>query len=194
MQTNNKGSALRRDVPADIAAKFSQPPRRSDAASIPRNVPVYLPEIFPIPDAVEFNPSGSATSVGAETGTAITMLPTISNALVKLPDQNIGILRGFAVYITNMLTTTNVSWTLMINGSPAGGYGAIKLFPRASAFVGNSFDCFIRIPDGAKVGVEFTNTDGGSYIIGASFSGWYWPIASGKRWLESSVSLSFGGG
>lgn len=178
------GSALRQEVPADLASRYTQPPGSADIILLPRHVPVYLPEVFPIPDAIEFNPSGSASSVGAETLTAISMTPTISNSVVKLPDQNIGIIRGFSVFITNMLAATVVSWTLLINGAPAGGYGSIRLYPRAAAFVGNSFDCFIRVSDGATLGVAFTNTDGGTYTIGASFSGWYWPIASGKRWLE----------
>lgn len=183
-QPINRDSVIRRSVPSDISGEYTKPGRRDVAPPIPRHVPIYLPEIFPIPDAVEFNPSGSASSVGVETGTNITLLPAIVNGLLEMPDQNIGIIRGFTISISNMLTTTNVTWTLLVNGAPAGGYGAIKMFPRASAFVGNSFDTFIRVPDGGTVSVQFSNVDGGTYVIGASLSGWYWPIASGERWLR----------
>lgn len=186
MNSRNGFAGLRPNVPADIAAPWVTPPDRAAVQEIPRHVPVYLPEVFPIPDAVEFNPSGERASAAAETQT-ITLLPTISNALVKIPDQNIGIIRGLSIWITNMLTTTNVRWTLLVNGSPAGGYGSIALPVRATSFAGNSFDCFIRVPDGASIAVQYVNTDGGTYSIGASVSGWYWPIASGKRWLERGV-------
>lgn len=181
-------TGLRPQVPTDLSAPYTAPPGGM-VRPYPRTVPVYLPEVFPIPDAVEFNPSGSISSNGATTLT-ITFAPSISDGLLKLPGQNVGIIRGFSIFITNMLTSTDVEYTLLVNGSPAGGYGSIKMFPRASAFVGNSFDTFIRVPDGATIGVTVKQNDGaaaGSYVFGAAISGWYWPVASGQRWLTAGL-------
>lgn len=176
-------------IPAAVRAPYALRTPDAMVAVLPRHVPVYLPEVYPIPDAQEFNPQGSASTVGVETGTQINLLPGtgVENSptgVIRLPKNNIGIIRGFSISITNMLTTTDVNWSLLINGGPAGGYGTLKLFPRAAAFVGNAFDCFIRVPSGADISVKFSNVDGGTYVVGASVSGWFWPEASGKRWIE----------
>lgn len=175
-----------KSIPMDIAAPFKQPPSRG-LVQVPKHVPVYLPELYPIPDAQEFNPSGSASTAAVQTDIEIALTPTIFNGTNQIPKGAIGVIRGFSIYITNMLTTTTVSWTLRVNGAPAGGYGALTMFPRAQSFVGNSFDCFIRIPNGAVISVTYSNPDGGTYVVGASISGWYWPEVSGKRWLEEGA-------
>lgn len=147
-----------------------------DAGLIPRTLMIFPPEIYPIPDATEFNPLGSRSTIVAET-------QLIPGAAVTLPKNFIGIIRGYSIYIDNMLTTTNVIYTLLIDGNPAPGYGSLTMFPRAAPSVSNGFDAFVRIPDGATVTVKFQNMDGGSYIVGASFSGWFWPKAAGDRWI-----------
>lgn len=177
-------------VPAAVSAPFAE--RGARPMVLPRHVPIYMPEVYPIPDAQEFNPSGSRTTAAAETQ-QITLLPAtgagegVPTGVIQLPKNNIGIIRGFSIYITDMLSTTDMAWTLLVNGAPAGGYGTLKMFPRAASFVGNNFDCFIRLPSGAQVSVIFTNTDGGTYVVGASISGWFWPETSGKRWLDTGI-------
>jgi hypothetical protein len=181
---------MRRDMKSNIPAAISAPyaPPRGGGAVLPKHVPIYMPEVYPIPDATEFNPQGSQATAAVETGqinlTPATGVENVPTGIIQLPRNNVGIIRGFSISITNMLTTTDLSWSLLINGAPAGGYGTLKLFPRASSFVGNSFDCFIRVPTGAQISVVYRNTDGGTYVIGASVSGWYWSEASGNRWLQ----------
>ncbi len=83
-----------------------------------------------------------------------------------------------------MLTSTVVSWTVQLNGAPATGFNNLSIFPRNSPFVSNSFDAFIRVGQGQKIRVVYTNTDGGSYTVGASVSGWWWPQALGELWMK----------
>lgn len=154
-----------------------------------RQVPIFLPEDNPIPEAVEFNPAGSASTVAIEVGTAISLAPQVgaTAGFVTLPQNNVGRIAGVIFSITNMLTTTNVTFTLTINGGPVPGYSGVTITPRISSFVEAEFSepgCRILVPNAAKIGVIFSNLDGGAYTVGASISGWYWPEPSGKRWVK----------
>lgn len=186
----NRFSTNLRPAPAFVHAPFAEADpsaKMNGVGGLPRYVQVYQPELYPIPDAQEFNPSGTAATSAVGTGT-ITLSPSVNSKTgIQLPSGNIGILRNFAISITNMQTTTNVTFSLLMNNAPVGGYGGISIIPRSAPFVIDSFDCFIRIPDGALLTVQFSNIDGGPYTVGASLGGWYWPTSSGVRWLAGGV-------
>lgn len=148
-------------------------------AMIARQLVIYPPEIYPIPDAIEFNLEGDVATVIVQAGI------TIPNVTVQLGAGYIGIIRGFSIYIDDMLATTDVRWTLLLNGQPAPGYGNLRMFPRVAPSVSNGFDAFVRVPDGNLITVVFSNVDGGTYRVGAAISGWMWPKSSGERWIAS---------
>ena len=148
---------------------------------ITKAIQLYLPEIYPIPEAQNFNLVGSAASVAPETGTVL------AGCTLQLPANNVGVIRGLALYIDNMLTTTNVTWSLVVQNGVPQGFGNLSMFPRNATFVGNNFDILVRVPVGANVQVIFSNIDGGSYTVGAAISGWFWPVTSGDRWLAGGV-------
>jgi hypothetical protein len=156
---------------------------------LPKYVVIYPPEYYPIPDAQEFNPAGTVATVGVESGTQIPIAPQTGPdaGAVTLPSGSVGIIRSLQISLTNMLTTTDVSFSLLINGGPAGGYGVLKMTPRVAPYVSNTFDTFIRVPNNAKVNIVFSNIDGGSYIIGGSIGGWYWPQSSGVSWSKFGI-------
>lgn len=139
---------------------------------------IFLPEVYPIPDAKEFNPLGSqATAV-------VQQNVTIPGTVFNVPANTFGVIRSVTLYITNMLTTTNVDYSLIINNSPAQGYAQLQIFPRVAPFVSNGFDCMVRFQGPAEIHVAFDNNDGGNYVVGAAFSGWFWPQASDARWRQ----------
>lgn len=182
---------MRPNVPDYIRAPFESPTQRGDinGVALARVVPIFLPEDHPIPDAQEFNPSGTTSTVGVETGTAIVLAPQVGSiaGFIMLPAGNIGVIRSLTISITNMLTTTNVTFTLTINGGPVPGYAALRMTPRVAPYVSNEFGepgMRVRVPVSSKIGVVFSNIDGGTYVVGASVGGWYWPEASGTRWLR----------
>ena len=135
-----------------------------------------LPEVFPIPDAKEFNVLGSIASAGVQNNIIIT------GSTFSIPTSNLAIIRNVALYIAPMLTTTNVVWSLTVNGQPVSGYQNLSIFPRPAAQVTNTFDSFIRLRGPVDVAVIFSNLDGAAYQIGASYSGWFWPETSDSRW------------
>lgn len=135
-----------------------------------------LPEVLPIPSAKEFNPLGQKATVGAENNTVIT------GTVLDIPDSTFGVIRGVSLYITNMLTTTNVVWSLIVENATPQGFNQLTIFPRAAPFVSNGFDSMIRFNGPARIQVIFSNLDGGAYTVGASFSGWFWPTGSDAIW------------
>jgi hypothetical protein len=188
MANGNGFRAIPNTVPLDLTAPYTGRPLpdvtglgSTSTERLPQTVQIYLPEVFPIPGAQEFNPTVSKATVAAETADI--------GLVVQLPERNIGIIRSVVLDITDMLTTTVVSWTLQINGAPVGGYNNLSIFPRVAPFVGNSLDTFIRVPQGAKITATYTNTDGGSYVVGISISGWFWPQDAGTQWLTRGPVL-----
>lgn len=135
-----------------------------------------LPEVYPLPDATAFNPLGSKATAAIENNVAI------PGASIVVPQGSRAIIVGVALYITNMLTTTSVSWSVRVNQVPQPGYANIGIFPRADAIATNTFDIPIRVMGPATVDVVYTNADGGSYVVGASFSGWFWATTSDQRY------------
>lgn len=177
MANGNGIRGLQRTLPLDLAAPFGQAVRHESGPTIGRQLQVYLPEVYPIPSAVEFNTSVSKATAAAETNIDIGLT-------VQLPESNIGIVRGVTIEITDMLTTTNVTWSMLFNGAPVPGYNNLSIFPRSAPFVSNAFDSFVRVPQGVKITFNYTNTDGGTYTIGAAVSGWFWPQSLGNLWVQ----------
>lgn len=172
-------------VPADILARTTSPPPKPEQSweTLPKMLNIPLPWLEPIPDAQFFNIMGSFDSVGAQTGTFIT------NAAFTLGKGNVGVLRSFTVYVNDMLQTTDVQFTLLIDGGPAPGFGTIKMFPRVAASVANTFECMIIVPADAKIDAYFTQVDGGTYKVGVAYSGWQYPESSGKRWMAKGPNV-----
>jgi len=137
---------------------------------------IPLPEVVPIPDAHGFNPAGHVAAAGVTIGTPI------PGATVNVPDSCYAVITGVTITIANMLATTNVTWSVVVNGVAPQAYNAITIIPRVSPFVSAAFDFLFRFNGAAIVQVIFSNLDGGVYDIGASVSGWYWPVASDARW------------
>lgn len=164
-------------VPADLLAPYTAVKHAETGPNIDRALQIYLPTIEPIPGASEFNILATKATVAVETNVDIGLT-------LDLPANNIGIIRGVNLFILDMLTTTVLTWTLTINGGPVSGYTNLQIFARTAPFVGNTFDSFVNIPQGSKVRVVYTNTDGGSYTIGAAISGWFWPQSLGEQWIR----------
>lgn len=141
------------------------------------NLTIPLPEVLPIPAAHEFNIEGHVATAGVSAGPI-----NIVNAAFRVPPNNLAVIRGVTFYITDMTTATNMVFSLLINGGAPAGYGGVTIFPRNAPFVANGFESMIRFNGDANIQGVFTNNDGGTYIVGVSFSGWYWPEASDVLW------------
>lgn len=167
-------------VPNDIAARGTTRTRGDDVfGSLPRVLEVPLPWLVPMPSSQDLNVLGSVTSVAPSVGTEI------PECRFQLGAGIIGVIRSFTTYITDMLTSTDVRYTLSVNGAPAPGFGRIKMFPVTASSKSNTFDCLIILPPAATISVFFTQTDGSTYNIGASYSGWVHTEAQARKWISA---------
>lgn len=162
-------------MPVTVPPSFGGPNGSAPAVNA-YTVSLPLPEIVPIPDAHEFNIEGHVATA------AVINNANITGATFTVPDNNLAVIRGVTFYVTNMLTTTNILFSLLINDGAPSGYGGVTIFPRVAPFVGNGFESMIRFQGAAVIRCVFSNVDGGTYVVGASFSGWFWPEASDSRW------------
>lgn len=178
-------TARNHGFPAIRYGGAAQAPAAFDAATgLPATPPLKalnlpLVEVFPIPGAQEFNVEGDQASVAVENNTTIATLGP-----VIIPQGYRGVIRSVSLYIDNMLSTTNVVFSVLINGpgtSPS-GYQNLRMFPRVAPFVGNTFDSTVRITGPASLTVIFSNLDGGTYQIGAALSGHFWLISAQDHW------------
>ena len=141
---------------------------------------IYLPEVFPIPSAVEFNLLGQAPTTAA--GQVAIPWNNQPGGIYTVPPNTFGVIRSVSFFITDMLTTTNVSFSIIINTAQVQGYSQITIFPRTAPFVGNGFDSMVRFTGPADIQAIAVNVDGGTYEVGAAVSGWYWTTAADATW------------
>lgn len=173
-----------RNVPADIDARMILP-GQSRSGGVPNSgVAVtgatamrYPPELYPIPEARGFALFDAADMVGANT----TVTP--AGLVLQLSAGYSAVVRTVTIDANDMADTTDIRYTIRVNGAGVPGFDALRHFPRVAASVSRDFDAFIVVPDGAKLDVLITDVDGGAHKVGVSLTGWQWPTAAGKRWM-----------
>lgn len=142
-----------------------------------RTAQVYLPEVKPIPGAIQFRQSARFNSPGAGQ-----VEP--AGLRLKVPAQMIGVINVFGYGLLLMTPATDVFWTLLFDGNPVPGYEDVNFFPGlVPRITGTESDLVVRIPEGAEISVRFTNVDGAAYDAGANYSGWYYTPQAAARWL-----------
>jgi len=166
--------------PLDVLAERGEgdrppPPAGSDPTPTP-TLQLYLPEIFPIPGATEFDVFTHAASPGAGT-----LLPAALRFV--LPPSSLGIVRVATAGVDDMTNATRIAFRLRLNGAfVPGPAGNLQLFAGVAARATLSVDCFVRVPGAGVLDVAIVNTDGAAYQVGAGFSGWFWGEAADRRW------------
>lgn len=155
-------------------------PNGQQAPPLSYSLQLPLPWLTPMPGAQQFNQE-------ADVASAIVQTATFAGLDINVPQGYRCRISSVSTYIDNMLTTTNVTWSVLVNGAPSSvaGFQNLKMFPRAAPFVGNTFDAFLLISGPADITVQFSNNDGGTYIIGTALSGWIWNIALEAQWKNN---------
>lgn len=181
MATDNKPS-----VPVDILNRGNaRPPRQGALGSLPRVLDIPLPWLVPMPSSQDLVVLGTA-STAAVTPTRV----EIAGCAKQLERGVIGVIRSVTFYITDMVTTTDMTFGLFVDGGPAPGFGAVKMFARAASSVSNTFDCLIQLGPGAKIQGFFLNTDGGTYNVGIGYTGWVHTEAQQNNWLSRGPDVA----
>lgn len=125
------------------------------------------------PDGSDFNPFAQRDGVDAATSPI-----EPAELVVQLPESSVGIIRGITLSVNDLLPTSDIIWTLLQDGSPVEGWDELTVFPRNAASVSKSWtaeETFIPVRESSQLRVRIEVRDGGSYQLGASYHGWYWP-------------------
>ena len=144
-----------------------QPVPQPLGVALPQPAAVILPPTcFPDPVARRLVSQLSATLTAG--GTAVV-------ATVQLNASEIAVIADVEIGINNMLTTTVATWAIRFNGSPV-QFGPLSLIPRAAAYAGDAWSGLgLPVPIGTQtVDILATVVDAGTYLVGASLTGWAW--------------------
>ncbi len=148
----------------------SPPPSGVAAMRVAGQV-VFPPSIYPPQEGKNFFEQGSQAGVTLATG-------LITLASFQVPSNSIAFVREISLVVNNMLTTTNIRFTLRQNGGGIAGYTNMVLTPRSALSVSATLpaeNTVIFINDGALIELVAQVIDGGTYQIGGTFRGWHIP-------------------
>lgn len=155
-----------------------------NAGALSQFTTLFLPEERPIPSAQIFeNALGQANTNIVQANVAI------PNAVQVIPTGCVARLSAVNLYVDNLLTTSQISFSVLFEGNALPGLSRIPVFPGAVARAVENIDVYVRILRAGTLSVVFTNGDGGTYIVGASLSGWYWNEASGKLYMQQGQPI-----
>lgn len=126
----------------------------------------FLPDWVPIPSSIEFNTLGQRASTLIESDVEL-----VSAGFTLNPSQ-LARIASVNLFVVNLTATSQLSFTIKINGGGVDGWTSVAVFPGTTARLAENFGSYIRVPAGGKVQVFYTNADGGSYTVGAALSGW----------------------
>lgn len=138
----------------------------------------YMPEVFPIPGAQEFDLFAIVTlpAVPGSTTTPAALQFTV-------PQSCIGIVRVVNAGLDDMTNATRVAFQMRLDGGRVlGPAGNFQIFPGVAARATASADVWVRLPQGVTVSVAIVNTDGAAYQVGYGYNGWWWPQALDEAW------------
>lgn len=140
---------------------------------------LFPPDVVMPPEATYIYAQGSA-NVGP--GPASWTPP--AGIITQIPSGSIGVLKLVAFQVLNMLATTDIDYSLRVNGGAVPGIGALTMIGRPAAYVEQESDNLtVRAPENALVDALVTVNDGGTYTVGFRYEGWYYPRAVAERYL-----------
>lgn len=134
---------------------------------------MFPPTLFPPPGSQGFNLQADAALPGV-----IGSLTTPADLAFQIPGNMVAVISSIELLLDGITVVSDVVWRLLINGSPAPGWGNITILGRnGAASVAKSWDgpLGIEVPLGGLIGVQILNNDGGAYTAGTSLYGWFWP-------------------
>src|ERR1700733_2340051 len=140
--------------PPGLMGQSSLEQSKDPRKAVVRILDIYLPEIFPIPGAQEFQGYYEATIAGPLVGPRTTFTQGFGGAPLVLPLNYQGIIRTVDIFATasaGLLSTTRILYTVLVNGAAAPGWQNRTFFARLTQSFEVGFDSFIRLPDSATV-------------------------------------------
>ncbi len=128
------------------------------------------PYLFPPPAAQFLFGTDLQPSVGAGT---VTQLPGCS---LNLSQGQVGVINAITILLDQVTISSNVVWTIFVNGAPVPNFNNLRVIPRSgAAAVSDQFTPVrLELPPGATLTMQALNKDGAPYNLGAQLFGWFW--------------------
>jgi hypothetical protein len=129
------------------------------------------PFLYPPPNSTPINVAANVAIVGA--GGRFD-----AGVTFEIPDSNYGVISSIELLLDSILITSNVLWTLFVNGIPVPGFAPLTILARnGAASVSRAWPGPLRIviPLGGIVSVQVVDVDGAPYTAGTSLYGWHFP-------------------
>lgn len=149
-------------------------PAAPSSAPLTSSVQFPPPELAAYPSASMVYGDGSATIANGASAAV---------GAIRLSEANVGVINSLIIYGVNIVLGLVASWVLRVN--EAGVAGGRRVLPpqtaAAASIAWGPSEVLWRIPQGALVDIFITVTAGGPAELGASFSGWEYPVPIGDR-------------
>ena len=100
----------------------------------------------------------------------------MTGTIFNVPAQNVAVIRELNFNVNNLLTTSDITFRLLLNDTLVEGY-TIKIFPRAASSVSVAFSAestVVHVNEAAKISITVQVGDAGAYQVGASHRGWFY--------------------
>jgi len=140
-----------------------------------------IQKTYTVPPWFEVRPP-SAREIGPLRGfqagyTALNTPAVLPGTLTfTLPPARTGVIKSFGIQATNLLLTSLVFWTIMIDNSPVEGFTDVSLYPAAlplSMLGWGPDETNLIVPEASTITVGVNVLDGGAYQLGAELHGWH---------------------
>lgn len=122
--------------------------------------------------------SAKAATVGANNEVSTMATAALANLQRTMGAREQGVIRGFTLFVENPVTTTNVLWTLLVNGVPVPGANGVTILGRAASSVSRPLSLLVFVPPRQRIDVRILNVDGGAYNVGADLEGWTYSLGT----------------
>lgn len=137
------------------------------------------PWVWKPPQATDFNVFATLTGLDTANTTPPAEFPA---SVFNVPGGNIAVIRSVSILANNLLVSSNLRWTLLVNSTPTTGWTQLTINPRAAGSVEVSWtpeETFIAIPEGSRISWVVQVLDGGTYQLSVSYHGWFYPATFG---------------
>lgn len=118
---------------------------------------------------------------GVALGAGPNLSVTPASLRYVLPQGYRGNVAGVTIFVDAPTTSLDVNFTLRFNGAPVPGFTNLRSFPRAATNLSIDFSGPIVVPVGTIIDMIITNNNASTWTVGASITGWVWPLADEQR-------------
>ena len=155
-------------------------PRIERAADSPFTRQIINPRFEKISSSRDFTTERYNLTLAAVIGATAVLPPFV------MPNDQVGWIQEFRLFVLAQTATTNVTYNIRINQGPVAGFQRTNIPGVANLLAIISNEIRIRIPMGSSVDVLITNNVAQAETVGAHLSGWYHPLSDEIReWGDS---------